>query len=593
MPPDAARSRPLNVRIALGFAAALAILFAIGVDSYRSMLGVVEDARRVAHTHEVLSTTSTLYGDLVYTQSSRRGYVLTGDEDQARRAGVAAAAVRRHMQDLRRLTADNPGHQARLDRLEPLAAGWLAQVEESIERRRRTPGDRETQAAMTVAGSQAADEIRARLGMMADAERALLAGREARAQAGVRRSKWVIVIGSAAACLLVGVMSLLLHRESVQRGRAEEDLRRSEALYRTVLSQFPNGSVLLFDHDLRYRLAEGAGLAQVGLSKEALEGRTIWECLPAETCAIIEPYYRAALEGRPTTFDTTFRGVDRSVYVSPVRGSDGRVTYGLLVTQDITERKQVEGHVRRLNTELERKVAEADAANKELEAFSYSVSHDLRAPVRHINGFVDLLQRRAASGLDETARRHLGTIARASRHMGQLIDDLLAFSRTGRGELARGRIALGPLVQGVIDELRPETEGRVVEWKVDGLPEVSGDPALLRVVFTNLVGNAVKYTRPRPQAVIEIGQAAGRSDEVVMFVRDNGVGFDMQYADKLFGVFQRLHRSDEFEGTGIGLATVRRIVRRHGGRTWAESSVGGGATFYVALPAGEDQGGLT
>ena len=249
--------------------------------------------------------------------------------------------------------------------------------------------------------------------------------------------------------------------------------------------------------------------------------------------------------------------------------------------------------MRRLNTELERKVAEADAANKELEAFSYSVSHDLRAPIRHINGFVDLLQRHSAAVLDETARRHLGTIARASRHMGQLIDDLLAFSRTGRGELARGRIALGPLVQGVIDELRPETEGRVVEWKVDGLPEVSGDPALLRVVFTNLVGNAVKYTRPRPQAVIEIGQAAGRSDEVVMFVRDNGVGFDMQYADKLFGVFQRLHRSDEFEGTGIGLATVRRIVRRHGGRTWAESSVGGGATFYVALPAGEDQGGLT
>jgi light-regulated signal transduction histidine kinase (bacteriophytochrome) len=200
-----------------------------------------------------------------------------------------------------------------------------------------------------------------------------------------------------------------------------------------------------------------------------------------------------------------------------------------------------------------------------------------------------MLQRRSASALDETAQRHLNTIARASRHMGQLIDDLLGFSRMGRGDLARSRVSLGSLAREVIEEMRPELDGRAIEWKVNGLPDVTGDPAMLRVVMGNLLSNAVKYTRPRERAVIEVGQVTGHPGEVVVFVKDNGVGFEMEYADKLFGVFQRLHRSDEFEGTGIGLATVRRIVHRHGGRAWAEATLDGGATFFVALPAREEE----
>jgi light-regulated signal transduction histidine kinase (bacteriophytochrome) len=350
-----------------------------------------------------------------------------------------------------------------------------------------------------------------------------------------------------------------------------------------ILSQFPNGAVLLFDRDLRYRLAEGQGLAEVGLSKAGLEGRTIWEALPAETSAAIEPVYREALAGRATTLEMPYGGRHYSVHVCPL--VTGGEAMGMVVTLDISERKRAEDEVRRLNSELYQKIAEATSANQELEAFSYSVSHDLRAPIRHINGFVDMLQRRTAGALDETAQRHLQTIARASRHMGQLIDDLLAFSRMGRGELARSRVSLGSLAREAIENLRPELDGRSVEFRVDGLPDVTGDPAMLRVVLNNLLGNAVKYTRPQAQAVIQVGQVAGGADEVVLFVKDNGVGFEMKYADKLFGVFQRLHRSDQFEGTGIGLATVRRIVHRHGGRTWAEATLDGGATFYVALPA--------
>ena len=222
--------------------------------------------------------------------------------------------------------------------------------------------------------------------------------------------------------------------------------------------------------------------------------------------------------------------------------------------------------------------------NQELESFSYSVSHDLRAPLRHIGGFVELLRQDSAASLDEASRGHLDRIARATRHMAQLIDDLLAFSRMGRAEFLRGQVDLAALADEVVEELRERDAGRAVSLHRAALPEVTGDAAMLRVVLTNLVANALKYSRTREHPEIEIGAVDDRPGEAVVFVRDNGVGFDMQYADKLFGVFQRLHHADEFEGTGIGLATVRRIVHRHGGRTWAEGEPGRGATFYFSLP---------
>jgi signal transduction histidine kinase len=242
-----------------------------------------------------------------------------------------------------------------------------------------------------------------------------------------------------------------------------------------------------------------------------------------------------------------------------------------------------------LEQRVTERTQELTALNDELEAFSYSVSHDLRAPLRHIHGFVDLLQRRAGDSLDETSRRYLDTVAGAAKKMGQLVDDLLSFSRMGRVELRRGRVDLERVVQDVIRELKEQQPGRQVVFQAaPGLPEVPGDPATLRVVMDNLISNALKYTKTRERAEIEIG-ARPNGEETVIYVRDNGVGFDMKYADKLFGVFQRLHRTEDFEGTGIGLATVRRIVHRHGGRTWAEGEMDRGATFYFSLPlAGQE-----
>jgi PAS domain S-box-containing protein len=256
----------------------------------------------------------------------------------------------------------------------------------------------------------------------------------------------------------------------------------------------------------------------------------------------------------------------------------------LETNNDITGRKRTEQQIRNLNADLEKRTTELQATNKELEAFAYSVSHDLRAPLRHIVGYTELLQKNATSILDEKNRRYTVMILESAKRMGNLIDDLLAFSRIGRTEARETMVSLEQLVKEALHEVRPETEGRNIAWTIGALPDVSGDRSMLRVALVNLISNAVKFTRTRRQAAIEIGSTAGKGDETIVFIRDNGVGFDMKYVNKLFGVFQRLHQTEAFEGTGIGLATVQRIIHRHGGRVWAEGLVGEGASFYFAVP---------
>jgi light-regulated signal transduction histidine kinase (bacteriophytochrome) len=224
-----------------------------------------------------------------------------------------------------------------------------------------------------------------------------------------------------------------------------------------------------------------------------------------------------------------------------------------------------------------------EAANKELEAFSYSVSHDLRAPLRHINGFAEILTRQYADDLPEDAKKHLNTITGSAKKMGTLIDDLLSFSRTGRAELKKSTLKMNQVFEDALAQIKPSINDRRITWKISSLPDVQGDYNLMRVVWINLLDNAVKYTKNKDKAVIQIGFKEEKR-EIVFYIKDNGVGFDMKYADKLFGVFQRLHSSAQFDGTGIGLANVQRIISRHGGRVWAEAETDIGATFYFSIP---------
>ncbi len=331
-----------------------------------------------------------------------------------------------------------------------------------------------------------------------------------------------------------------------------------------------------------------------GTTPEQMEGwgwKTVHD--PVRVGHVIDRWMASITSGVTFELEFPLRGVDgrfrrfltRAV---PLKDADGRVVRWFGTNTDVEELRTAEEQVRRLNDELEHRVAERtmqlEVVNKELEAFSYSVSHDLRAPLRHIAGYVNLLEGSAGNHLTVESRRFLGVIADSARQMGQLIDDLLVFSRMGRGQLRREPVDLEALVTETLGMLAHDTAGRNIRWHRTSLPTVHGDRQMLRQVFVNLIANAIKYTRPRDPAEIEIGSGRGAEGEVIVHVRDNGVGFDMDYADKLFGVFQRLHSDEEFEGTGIGLANVRRIVARHGGRTWAEAKVNAGAAFYFSLP---------
>jgi PAS domain S-box-containing protein len=361
-----------------------------------------------------------------------------------------------------------------------------------------------------------------------------------------------------------------------------------EGRYRMLFEHSPLPMWVVDVATLRFLGVNEAALRLYGFGRDEFLAMTAQELrLPDDRDAFGEFVGRASGAVTGGTFRHVKKGgeamdIDAVGHLVIWRGRAAR----LVVLNDVTERKRTQLELERLNRELEDRVrsrtAQLEAANKELEAFSYSVSHDLRAPVRHIDGFVKLLEREQPPATDKAAH-YLRTIASSSHRMANLIDDLLALSRTGRAPLEMRTVALGPLVEEVIVDLRPDMARRKIEWRVAPLPAVRGDPSLLRVVLQNLLENAVKYTKLQATALVEVGSLRLDEGDTAIFVRDNGVGFDMRYSDRLFGVFQRLHRAEDFEGTGIGLATARRVIHRHGGRMWGEGEPGRGACFYFTV----------
>jgi PAS domain S-box-containing protein len=384
-----------------------------------------------------------------------------------------------------------------------------------------------------------------------------------------------------------------------ERKRAEESLRETRD-YLDSLIGYANAPIITWDTDQRITKFNRAFEKLTGYHAAEVIGQGLSLLFPSESIAELVQKIKTTSSGELwDAVEIPIKRKNGEVRIAlwnsaNVYAKDGKTIVATIAQgQDISERIRAEVEIRRLNEGLEERVlqrtAQLEEANKELEAFSYSVSHDLRAPLRAIDGFARIVVEDYAPKLDKECRRLLDVISSNTKKMGQLVDDLLAFSRLSRQQMAVTPVDLGGLAESVFKELKNLEKGRKIEFKTGLLPLVQGDCSMLRQVLQNLLANAVKFTRPQKIARIELSGQTGKGENIYR-VRDNGVGFDMKYVDKLFGVFQRLHSSNEFEGTGVGLAIVQRIIFRHGGRVWAESSPKGGATFYFALPNYEGTG---
>ncbi len=376
--------------------------------------------------------------------------------------------------------------------------------------------------------------------------------------------------------------------------QSEAQLRESRARFSGII-QSAMDAIISIDATQRVTLFNAAAEKMFGCSAGEALGQSVDRFIPQrfreQHRKDVDAFGRTGDTGRAMGQLLPLSAVRANGEEFPIEASISQIDVGAekiytVILRDITERQRSQEQIQKLNLELEERVkkrtAELTAANAELAAFTYSVAHDLRAPLRHIDAFGRILHDEFSGNLPPEAQRLLGRITGGSRHMSHLVDDLLNLARVGRQQLHRESVLLGRLVAEVIADLKSETNQRIIEWRIRPLPTVSCDAGLMKQVFANLLSNAVKYTRTREKAVVEVGTLDGNS---TVFVRDNGVGFNMKYADKLFGVFQRLHPTDQFEGTGIGLATVERIIRKHGGCVWAESAPEKGAVFYFTVPA--------
>jgi PAS domain S-box-containing protein len=596
-PPDRSEAKAyavtftLEKKIVLGLAAAAGVLAFTGGAAWWTSRQMHEAFHWVEHTHGVRSKLERVQVEVLSLQGDVRAFSLTGAPLFQRRSEDGAAVIERLLGSLREDLVDSPGQLERLTRLEGAIAEASRLASEAVDLRRREGPEALMRSELEIEGTEAFGAVRAAIeGLEAEEDR-LLRARSEQMTAVTRRMTWVVSGATGLSVLLLGSAIYVVQRDFRLLNAAGARVRQSSARYEDLYNRAPCGYHSL-DAEGRFLAINDTELAWLGYTREEVVGRMRFTDLltPAglETFGAAFPKFKR--DGRVEGLEFEWRRKDGTILpillsATAVYDADGNYVSSRSTAFDISARRETDRRIQELNTDLRRRNAELEAVNRELEAFSYSVSHDLRAPLRHIDGFAGLLLRRA-DRLDESGRRHLEVIAEAARKMGRLIDDLLAFSRMSRARLAHETVDTGAMVAEIVRRFEGSEAAAAarVDFVVGELPAVQGDRAMLRQVWFNLIDNAVKYSSREERARVEIGAVAAGGAEVVFHVRDNGVGFDMKYADKLFGVFQRLHSPADFDGTGIGLANVRRIVTRHGGRTWAEAAVGEGACFYFSLP---------
>ncbi|MEQ1858606.1 MAG: CHASE3 domain-containing protein [Chthoniobacteraceae bacterium] len=563
---------PKAKRIYLGLLAAACCLVGVVAVSVQSAWSFRNASLMALHANEVARRIDALHSQLKDVETGQRGFVISGKASFLEPYESGMAAIPRELEALRMLSISDPSLEGRLDEIAPLVAEKIAEIQLVLDVRKSQGAQAAAEIIATGRGLRIMESLRAKLGELEAAQNAQIRVHLEHARRDGRFSGGALAVGLVFGAAMIGVVHRLVRSGEAAAAEIHDLYDRAPCGYHSL------------DVEGVFTAINDTELSWLGYTREELIGRVKHADLMTPESRALHHERFALFKENGSVAAIQFEVVRRDGSVMPILlnstaiyGPDGRYASCRSTVYDNTE--QV-----RSSRALAAAIDRLRAVNEDLEAFSYTVSHDLRAPLRHVGGFSLMLAKHLGDQADEKTQHYLKTIEGAARNMESLIEALLAFSGLGRTHLTMSGVQLDRLVAGVKAGLNGEVSGRRIEWHIAPLPEIEGDATLLRQVFTNLIGNAVKYTRSRECAHIEIGLAESGAHELVVFVRDDGAGFDPSHAKKLFGVFQRLHTAAEFEGIGVGLANVRRIVERHGGRVWAEGAVGAGATFFVSLP---------
>lgn len=563
----------------------LALLLSVGVAafSFYSVRDFEERAVWVQHTHTVLNVLEEAHSTLRDTVSSARGYALSGNDEYRGNFEAGVRQLNSLMHELRRMMRDNPEQLKRLTATEDMITQRLVVARGLLETSQATAQDRLLQ------GKVLSDDIRASFAEMKGAENALLATRSYETATSADVTILTVLGGSLLSIVLLVLVYRKLRREMLRRVEAQQRAQAYSDEIEDLYNNAPCGYHSVDEGEQRIIKINDTELKWLGYTRDQVVGRLSHTDLLTPESA--ERYTRELLpqfllRREINGVDLNYRRADGSIFTALVNATavlnqeTGKLV-SRTVMYDISDRKRAEDEIEALNADLKRQALHLHSVNKELESFSYSVSHDLRAPLRAISGYAMILEEDYADTLDEKGREQLQVIRRNVKKMDELINDLLKLAKSTTGELTLERFSMEELVGQVIAGLQQENPG--VEFEVPAMDGVVANRGLITQVWENLLSNAVKFSSKSEHPLVRVTMEVGE-DEIVYGVHDNGVGFDMRYAHKLFGTFQRLHRQEEYAGTGIGLALVQRIVIRHTGRVWAESTPKEGASFYFSLP---------
>jgi len=553
----------------------VAVFLVISAYSYLAISRLNNNSYWVEHSYVVVAQADTLISDLLNTETGQRGYIITGDDSYLAPYTLALQNVYSDFQSLQNLTSDNPAQEEKLLVIKPLIDARLAEVDNGINLRKYKGVDAATAFIMTGGGKKTMDAIRAEEVDFKTEELKLLAQRETDSDQSSSLVNLVILWGAIIGFLFYLLVNYIISRFVIKDLVSKPFLaKEKQALFyaRSLIESSLDPLITISPSGKVTDLNEAA-VRVTGISREKLIGSDFVN------------YFTNPDEARDG-YERVFRQGSVNDYPLTIRSQEGRLTDVLL---NASIYKNEEGVVlgvfaaMRDYTRIKQATEAVELMNREMEAFSSSVSHDLRAPLRVIDGYAQMLSEDYNTKLDDNGKRLIANIRTSSEQMRVLIEDLLTFSRLGSQAIKKEQVSMSTMAKDVFMELKKVAPTRDIECNIADLPDAKADKDTMRLVWVNLISNAIKYTRPKAKAVIEIGSKV-EGDVITYYVKDNGVGFDMKYVIKLFLVFERLHSSEEFEGTGIGLANVKRIIERHGGKVWAEGQVGVGSTFYFTLP---------